>query len=100
MHEDHVPKTAIVTLFGTFEFLRMQLDLKNSAKAFQRLMDSIFGSIPFVFVYLVASKSIRDHLDNLSVVFTILRDNGLFITVDKCLLGVDELGFLSHRVCA
>lgn len=31
---DAVPKTAIITAFGLFEFLRMPFDLKNAAKAF------------------------------------------------------------------
>jgi len=40
-HAD-VCKTAIVTLFGLFEFLSMPLGLKNAAQTFQHLMDRIF----------------------------------------------------------
>ena len=102
MHPDHVPKTAIVTPFGTFEFLRMPFGLKNSAQAFQRLMDSIFGSLPFVFVYLddllIASRSRAEHGQHLREVFELLRENGLFINKSKCLLGVSSLDFLGHRV--
>ena len=39
MQEDQVQKTAITTGFGLFEFLRMPFGLKNSAQAFERLMD-------------------------------------------------------------
>ena len=95
MHPDHVAKTAIVTPFGTFEFLRMPFGLKSSAQAFQRLMDSIFGSLPYVFVYLddllIASRSDKEHKQHLRNIFGLLRDNGLFINKSKCLLGVHSL---------
>ena len=94
MHPDHIPKT--------FEFLRMPFGLKNSAQAFQRLMDSMFGSLPFVFVYLddllIASKSPEEHEAHLREVFTLIRRNGLFINKSKCLLGVSSLTFLGHMV--
>ena len=44
--EQDIQKTAIVTPFGLFEFLRMPFGLKNSTQAFQRLMDSVFRDIP------------------------------------------------------
>ena len=52
MSPEDVPKIAIITPFGLFEFLRMPFGLKNAAQAFQRLMDGMLRDVSFAFVYL------------------------------------------------
>ena len=52
MNEEDIKKTAMVTPFGLYEFLRMQFGLKNSAQAFQRLIGGILGNLPYAFIYL------------------------------------------------
>jgi hypothetical protein len=78
-----VAKTAIITPFGLFEFLRMPFGLKNAGMTFQRLMDRIFFDFPFVFVYLddmlVASRSVDEHRVHLKQVLQLLSDNGRVI---------------------
>ena len=75
----------------------MPFGLKNSAQAFQRLMDLIFGDIPFAFVYLddilIASRTRREHFEHLRQVFTLLEANGLAVNHKKCELGVERLEF-------
>ena len=102
MAKEDIPKTAIITPFGLFEFLRMPFGLKNAAQAFQRLMDSVFGNIPFVFVYLddilVVSKNRTEHFQHLTEIFSLLEMNGLYVNKKKCELGVETLDFLGHHV--
>jgi hypothetical protein len=104
MRGEDVPKTAVITPFGLFEFLRMPFGLKNAAQAFQRLMDTVLRGIDFVFIYLddvlVASNNEQDHLAHLETVFRLFALNGLILNKDKCILGVSEIQFLGHRVSA
>ena len=99
---EDVQKTAIVTPFGLYEYLRMPFGLKNAAQRFQRLMDKILDGLPWCFVYLddvlIASKTMDEHKEHLKTLFTILEQNGLVVNPEKCELGVDSLDFLGHRV--
>ena len=102
MHEDHIEKTAIITPFGLFEFLRMPFGLKNSAQAFQRLMDGVLRGLPFVFVYLddilVASPSKSAHVHHVRLLLQRLSSAGLAINRDKCTFGASSVTFLGHTV--
>ena len=97
-----IPKTAISTPFGLWEFLRMPFGLKHAAQTFQRLMDGILQGLDFAFVYLddilVASTSEAQHLQHLRRIFDLLSSNGLVINKSKCVFGVSELEYLGHLV--
>ena len=102
VHPADVPKTAIITPFGLFEFLRMPFGLKNAAQAFQRLMDTACQGLSFVFVYLddilIFSQSQEEHEAHLRQLFGRLQEHGLVISLSKCQFGVNEIDFLGHRV--
>ena len=97
-----VPKTAVITPFGLWEFLRMPFGLKNAAQAFQRLMDGILRGVPSIFVYLddilIASHTAQEHEEHLRQVFRLLSENGMVINRKKSVFGVSELTYLGHRV--
>ena len=101
---EDIPKTAISTPFGLFEFVRMPFGLKTAAQTFQHLMDSVTAQLPGVFVYLddvlVASASPEKHEQHLRQLFAALRRFGLVLNVSKCVFGVRELEFLGHSVSA
>ena len=53
MQKSDIPKTAIITPFGLFEFLYMPFGLSNAAQTFQTLMDSLIHDFPFIFIYFI-----------------------------------------------
>ena len=96
-----VPKTAIITLFGLWEFLRMPFGLKNAGQSFQRFMDDILAGIP-VFIYLddvlMASPTVAKHKKDLQEVMERLQQDGLVIREEKCQLFKSQVEFLGHLV--
>ena len=52
MNKEDIPKTAVITPYGLFEFIKMPFGLRNAAQTFQRLMDNIMQELDFIFVYL------------------------------------------------
>lgn len=104
MAPSSIAKTAIITPFGLWEFLRMPFGLKNAGQSFQRLMDGVLRDVPFAYVYLddilISSKSPEDHHEHLRKVLQLLSSNGLIINKAKCIFGVAELDFLGHRISA
>ena len=99
-----IEKTAVITPFGLYEFLRMPFGLKNAGMSFQRLMDNLFGHLPFVFIYLddllIASRTAAEHRRHLRQVLQILHHNGLIINGEKCVFGKSSVEFLGHQVSA
>jgi cleavage and polyadenylation specificity factor subunit 1 len=102
MAKEAIPKTAIITPFGLYEFLRMPFGLKNAAQAFQRLMDTVCRGLDFVFVYLddilIASRNKSEHLKHLRELFSRLKEHGLVINLAKCQFGCTQIEFLGHQV--
>nr|VZI19045.1 unnamed protein product [Spirometra erinaceieuropaei] len=100
--EEDIPKTAITTPFGLFEFIRMPFGLRNAAQSFQRFIDEILRGLPFAYAYiddiLVASSSAEEHASHLRLIFDRFQQHGLQLNVDRCLFGVNSLDFLGRHV--
>ena len=100
--ETDIPKTAITTPFGLWEFLRMPFGLRNAGQTFQRMIDQVLLDLPFVFTYLddilVASSSPENHMHHLKEVFKRLSENSLIISLEKCVFGADQVDFLGHHI--
>ncbi|UYV69629.1 hypothetical protein LAZ67_7000033 [Cordylochernes scorpioides] len=102
INQEDIPKTAITTPFGLFEFTRMNFGLKNASQTFQRFMDEVTKGLDFVFVYiddvLIASKNEIDHIQHLHTIFKRLSDHGLTINISKSVFGKPSLEFLGHII--
>ena len=97
-----IPKTAITTPFGLFEFLRMPFGLRNAAQTFQRFIDEVLRGLHFCYAYiddlLIASSSLDEHKHHLREVLERLQEHGILINPSKCVLGAKHLEFLGHHV--
>uniref|UniRef100_A0A5S6QYA9 RNA-directed DNA polymerase n=1 Tax=Trichuris muris TaxID=70415 RepID=A0A5S6QYA9_TRIMR len=97
-----IPKTAITTPFGLFEFVHMPFGLRNAAQTFQRFIDTVCKDLPFVFAYiddiLVFSRNAEEHRCHLRTLFRRLSDYGIRINAAKCVLGKEEVDFLGSRI--
>ena len=102
MAKGDIPKTAVITPFGLFEWIRMPFGLRNAGCTFQRMMDQILGDIPHCFVYvddlLIASPDAESHLRHVRQVFDRLRLHGLSINPAKCEFAKPEVEYLGMRV--
>ncbi|BHF78535.1 hypothetical protein SprV_0602164800 [Sparganum proliferum] len=99
---EDIPKTAVTTPFGLFEFLRMPFGLRNASQTFQRFIDRVLRSLPFVDVYiddvLVASQDVEEHLQHLTLLFDRFQHFGVTLHPAKCILGATSLEFLGHLI--
>lgn len=99
---EDVPKTAIITPFGLFEYLRMPFGLRNAAQSFQRFIDTVLRDLDFALAYiddiLIFSDSQEAHLHHLEVLFRRLQQYGLRLQPGKCEFMKPELQFLGHLV--
>nr|XP_037877596.1 uncharacterized protein LOC101739129 isoform X2 [Bombyx mori] len=99
---DDIPKTAITTPFGMYEFPFMTFGLRNASQTFQRFVDEMMRGLDFVYCYLddflIFSRDSIQHEQHLRQVFTRLRDYGMVINLSKCVFGAPEVTFLGYRI--
>lgn len=102
VYEPDIQKTAIITPFGLFEYIRMPFGLRNAGQTFQRFIDQVLKGLPFVFKYIddiqIASKSHDEHIEHLRIVFERLRKHELRINASKCEFGKSEIHFLGFTI--
>jgi len=100
--KEDVPKTAVITPFGLFEFVYMTFGLRNAAQSFQRYIHSALRNLDFVYAYiddiLIASSTEEKHKNHLRIVFQKLKEAGLFLNPAKNILGTHQVTFLGHTV--
>lgn len=99
---EDVPKTAVTTPFGLFEFLKMPFGLRNAAQTFQRFMDQVLRGLDFAYAYiddvLIASSCPEEHKRHLCEVFHRFRQHGISLNAEKCHIGSASLEILGHQI--
>ena len=104
MNPKDIPKTSFTTAFGNYQFLVMPFGLCNAPGTFQREMNRIFypliGQCLFVYIddLIIFSETIEDHLRDLEKVFTILKENGIKLNLEKCHFFKNKVELLGHTV--
>lgn len=102
LNDEDIPKTAIITPFGLFEFTRLTFGLTNAAQTMQRVVNTALSGIPFAFAYLddilVASENEANHKQHVEEILRRLEDSHLSIKLDKCQFGQEKITFLGHLI--
>jgi len=90
MAKEDILKTAIITPFGSFEFLKMPYRLRNSAQTFQRFINEITQDLSFTIAYiddiLFFSESEEQHREHLSKTLETLVQHGIKINLRNAVL--------------
>jgi hypothetical protein len=101
---EDIPKTAIITPFGLFEYLFTPFGLSNATQTFQRMMDRTTDILEGVSAYMDDSRvgfpDRQTHLRHLEAFFTALTANGLAINLEKCVFAAPSLEILGHMISA
>lgn len=104
VNDEDIPKTAISTPFGLYEFPFMTFGLRNAGQTFQRFVDEVTRGMDFIYAYLddflIFSPDEETHEDHLRQLFTRLKEYGIVINPSKCVFGVPEVKFLGYHISA
>ncbi|GBG88429.1 hypothetical protein CBR_g47127 [Chara braunii] len=95
-------KTAFQTRYGLYEFVVMPFGLCNAPGTFQHAMNRIFHDYldKFVIMYLVLifSKIVEEHVAHLNKVLGLLRQHKFKINGEKCEFGRTRVLYLGHEI--
>ena len=96
-------KTAFVTPWGKFCFVRMPFGLRNAPTTFQHLMDTVLAglegyAVPYIDDILIYSESWEAHLVHMETVLQKLGEAKLTAKLSKCEWGKRYVQYLGHLV--
>ena len=104
--EEDRHKTAFVTPWGLYQWVRIPFGLINSPANFQRHMENVVDdfrdefAIPYLDDIIVYDNNFGDHLRHIRTVLQRIKEKGLKLKLSKCELFKKEVNFLGHVVSA
>ena len=97
-------KTAFITKYGLYEFVKMPFGLSNSPATFMRAIHLVPRGLnwqtvlAFLDDILVLGKKFKEHLQNLREALTRFREYGLKLKPKKCIFFQKKVQFLGRMV--
>lgn len=104
LHSKDIPKTAMITEDGLYQFNVLAMGLKNASQTFMRVVNRIFfnispeEAIAYLDDILVFGMSFGIHLTNLLKVLQVLLENNLKVHTGKCKFFEPSAFFLGHKI--
>ena len=84
-----IPKSAIITPWGLYEYLRSNFGFKDSMNVYCRIIASVLGHlrhnevINYVDGSIVLGESFEKHLDTIDKIIEAFSSNGLILKIEK-----------------
>ena len=102
--EEDQEKTAFITKYGLYEFVRMPFGLCNAPSTFQRAMNLVLrgltwkSALAFLDDVMILGKTFEEHLENLREVLSRFRTYNLKLKPKKCSFFKKKVKFLGRVV--
>ena len=102
--EDDRSKTAFATRNGLYEFNVLPFGISTAPAAFQRMLQEVLqpvlgkGVLVYIDDIIIYSATVEEHLQLLTVVFSLLEKAGLRVKPSKCAILQKRLQVLGHVV--
>ena len=98
----HKHKSTVVTPFGAYFFNRLPFGISSAPNSFQRALETIFDGIEGLFIYmddlLCYSSTPEEHYAIVTEVIKRLHDNGMAISLDKCIWEQPKVEYLGFEI--
>jgi hypothetical protein len=99
-----IPKTAVITQYGLYEYTVMSFGLTNAPAYFMYLMNKVFMkyldkyTVVFTDDIIIFSKNEEEHDEHLCLVLQKLKENQLYTKPNKCQFWLKEVSFIGHII--
>lgn len=102
LEKDSRPITTFITHKGMFRYKRLMFGVNSAPEIFQRIFEAMLASCKNCLNYLddiiVYGSSESEHDACLKKVMEVLNENNVLLNKTKCLIKVQELEFLGHKL--